>query len=147
MGLDDSCGWTWSLLCTSSYVCVCFPGPFNFESGGSAKSLPKLHLNPYSWSKVGHAHISIGPAYIMSWNFLLSEWDWWYFSVCELRYPVWSTWIPLLVWGCHTPRILRIITPGTSRPPRIRILFFWRYYICVFYNFQYGELKSSVCAR
>jgi hypothetical protein len=33
-------------------------GPFNFESGGSAGSLPKLHLNPYSWSKVGH---SIGP--------------------------------------------------------------------------------------
>ncbi|PVH61552.1 hypothetical protein PAHAL_3G058600 [Panicum hallii] len=27
-------------------------GPFNFESGGSAGSLPKLHLNPYSWSKV-----------------------------------------------------------------------------------------------
>ncbi|KAL6854288.1 hypothetical protein ACP4OV_019191 [Aristida adscensionis] len=27
-------------------------GPFNFESGGSVKSLPKLHLNPYSWSKV-----------------------------------------------------------------------------------------------
>ncbi|RCV15937.1 hypothetical protein SETIT_3G097500v2 [Setaria italica] len=26
-------------------------GPFNFESGGSAGSLPKLHLNPYSWSK------------------------------------------------------------------------------------------------
>ncbi|XP_066360271.1 serine carboxypeptidase 1-like [Miscanthus floridulus] len=27
-------------------------GPFNFESGGSAGSLPNLHLNPYSWSKV-----------------------------------------------------------------------------------------------
>ncbi|KAM0889414.1 hypothetical protein ACQ4PT_027724 [Festuca glaucescens] len=27
-------------------------GPFNFESGGSVSSLPKLHLNPYSWSKV-----------------------------------------------------------------------------------------------
>uniref|UniRef100_A0ACD5XNS5 Uncharacterized protein n=1 Tax=Avena sativa TaxID=4498 RepID=A0ACD5XNS5_AVESA len=27
-------------------------GPFNFEAGGSVKSLPKLHLNPYSWSKV-----------------------------------------------------------------------------------------------
>ncbi|CAL5097860.1 unnamed protein product [Urochloa decumbens] len=27
-------------------------GPFNFESGGSTGSLPKLRLNPYSWSKV-----------------------------------------------------------------------------------------------
>ncbi|VAH68271.1 unnamed protein product [Triticum turgidum subsp. durum] len=27
-------------------------GPFIFESGRSVKSLPKLHLNPYSWSKV-----------------------------------------------------------------------------------------------
>jgi len=32
-------------------------GPFNFESGGSAGSLPKLHLNPYSWSKVGSIYI------------------------------------------------------------------------------------------
>ncbi|KAF8658030.1 hypothetical protein HU200_059492 [Digitaria exilis] len=31
-------------------------GPFNFESGGSAGSLPKLHLNPYSWSKVGSVY-------------------------------------------------------------------------------------------
>uniref|UniRef100_A0A1D1XYN8 Carboxypeptidase n=2 Tax=Anthurium amnicola TaxID=1678845 RepID=A0A1D1XYN8_9ARAE len=27
-------------------------GPFNFEAGNGLGSLPKLHLNPYSWSKV-----------------------------------------------------------------------------------------------
>ncbi|KAJ4846111.1 Serine carboxypeptidase-like 20 [Turnera subulata] len=29
-------------------------GPFNFEDGGSDGGLPKLHLNPYSWSKVSN---------------------------------------------------------------------------------------------
>uniref|UniRef100_A0A0E0FAY5 Carboxypeptidase n=1 Tax=Oryza meridionalis TaxID=40149 RepID=A0A0E0FAY5_9ORYZ len=37
-------------------------GPFNFESGGSAKSLPKLHLNPYSWSKVSSVIYLDSPA-------------------------------------------------------------------------------------
>uniref|UniRef100_A0A8R7VKE9 Uncharacterized protein n=1 Tax=Triticum urartu TaxID=4572 RepID=A0A8R7VKE9_TRIUA len=27
-------------------------GPFNFERGSTPGGLPKLHLNPYSWSKV-----------------------------------------------------------------------------------------------
>ncbi|KAF3323736.1 serine carboxypeptidase 1-like protein [Carex littledalei] len=27
-------------------------GPFNFEAGNTSGGLPKLHLNPYSWSKV-----------------------------------------------------------------------------------------------
>ncbi|OQU78933.1 hypothetical protein SORBI_3008G073700 [Sorghum bicolor] len=38
--------------CSSMDGFVYEHGPFNFESGGSAGSLPKLHLNPYSWSKV-----------------------------------------------------------------------------------------------
>ncbi|GMP90187.1 hypothetical protein CsSME_00041432 [Camellia sinensis var. sinensis] len=29
-------------------------GPFNFEMGKTKGSLPKLHLNPYSWSKVSN---------------------------------------------------------------------------------------------
>ncbi|KAL7228131.1 hypothetical protein ACSBR2_006950 [Camellia fascicularis] len=29
-------------------------GPFNFEAGKPTGSLPKLHLNPYSWSKVSN---------------------------------------------------------------------------------------------
>ncbi|XP_058196664.1 serine carboxypeptidase-like 20 [Rhododendron vialii] len=29
-------------------------GPFNFETGNTMGSLPKLHLNPYSWSKVSN---------------------------------------------------------------------------------------------
>ncbi|OEL37886.1 Serine carboxypeptidase 1 [Dichanthelium oligosanthes] len=37
-------------------------GPFNFESGGSAGSLPKLHLNPYSWSKVSSVIYLDSPA-------------------------------------------------------------------------------------
>ncbi|KAJ3671950.1 hypothetical protein LUZ60_008029 [Juncus effusus] len=37
-------------------------GPFNFESGGSATTLPKLHLNPYSWSKVANIIYLDSPA-------------------------------------------------------------------------------------
>ncbi|KAL5206451.1 hypothetical protein ABZP36_034660 [Zizania latifolia] len=37
-------------------------GPFNFESGGSAGSLPKLHFNPYSWSKVSSVIYLDSPA-------------------------------------------------------------------------------------
>ncbi|XP_066355546.1 serine carboxypeptidase 1-like isoform X1 [Miscanthus floridulus] len=37
-------------------------GPFNFEAGGSAGSLPKLHLNPYSWSKVSSVIYLDSPA-------------------------------------------------------------------------------------
>ncbi|KAK3136344.1 hypothetical protein QOZ80_5BG0432180 [Eleusine coracana subsp. coracana] len=37
-------------------------GPFNFESGGSPGSLPKLHLNPYSWSKVSSVIYLDSPA-------------------------------------------------------------------------------------
>ncbi|KAJ4795079.1 Carboxypeptidase [Rhynchospora pubera] len=37
-------------------------GPFNFESGGSTGSLPKLHLNPYSWSKVSNIIYLDSPA-------------------------------------------------------------------------------------
>ncbi|XP_022680163.1 uncharacterized protein LOC101782082 isoform X3 [Setaria italica] len=37
-------------------------GPFNFESGGSAGSLPKLHRNPYSWSKVSSVIYLDSPA-------------------------------------------------------------------------------------
>nr|TKW25162.1 hypothetical protein SEVIR_3G097900v2 [Setaria viridis] len=37
-------------------------GPFNFESGGSAGSLPKLHLNPYSWSTVSSVIYLDSPA-------------------------------------------------------------------------------------
>jgi len=29
-----------------------FSGPFNFEAAKTKGDLPKLHLNPYSWSKV-----------------------------------------------------------------------------------------------
>ncbi|AQK40469.1 Serine carboxypeptidase-like 20 [Zea mays] len=38
--------------CSSMDGFVYEHGPFNFESGGSSGNLPKLHLNPYSWSKV-----------------------------------------------------------------------------------------------
>ncbi|CAD6268018.1 unnamed protein product [Miscanthus lutarioriparius] len=37
-------------------------GPFNFEAGGSAGSLPKLHLNPCSWSKVSSVIYLDSPA-------------------------------------------------------------------------------------
>ncbi|XP_020106907.1 serine carboxypeptidase 1-like isoform X2 [Ananas comosus] len=37
-------------------------GPFNFESGGVPGSLPKLHLNPYSWSKVSNIIYLDSPA-------------------------------------------------------------------------------------
>ncbi|TVU51395.1 hypothetical protein EJB05_02824 [Eragrostis curvula] len=37
-------------------------GPFNFESGGSPGSLPKLQLNPYSWSKVSSVIYLDSPA-------------------------------------------------------------------------------------
>ncbi|WOL14403.1 serine carboxypeptidase 1 [Canna indica] len=37
-------------------------GPFNFESGGSNGSLPKLHLNLYSWSKVSNIIYLDSPA-------------------------------------------------------------------------------------
>jgi len=30
-------------------------GPFNFEAAKSKENLPTLHINPYSWSKVGLA--------------------------------------------------------------------------------------------
>ncbi|XP_072981765.1 serine carboxypeptidase 1-like [Typha angustifolia] len=37
-------------------------GPFNFESGGKPGSLPRLHLNPYSWSKVSNMIYLDSPA-------------------------------------------------------------------------------------
>uniref|UniRef100_A0A166JFP7 Carboxypeptidase n=1 Tax=Daucus carota subsp. sativus TaxID=79200 RepID=A0A166JFP7_DAUCS len=37
-------------------------GPFNFEKGDSQNSLPKLHLNPYSWSKVSNIIYLDSPA-------------------------------------------------------------------------------------
>ncbi|XP_008794935.2 serine carboxypeptidase 1-like [Phoenix dactylifera] len=37
-------------------------GPFNFQSGGSAGSMPQLHLNPYSWSKVSNILYLDSPA-------------------------------------------------------------------------------------
>lgn len=37
-------------------------GPFNFEKGKSQNSLPKLHLNPYSWSKVSNIIYLDSPA-------------------------------------------------------------------------------------
>lgn len=40
------------------HLSINISGPFNFELGGSTGSLPKLHLNPYSWSKVNEIGIS-----------------------------------------------------------------------------------------
>ncbi|KAL7247047.1 hypothetical protein ACSBR2_002040 [Camellia fascicularis] len=37
-------------------------GPFNFETGETKGSLPKLHLNPYSWSKVSNIIYLDSPA-------------------------------------------------------------------------------------
>nr|DAD25390.1 TPA_asm: hypothetical protein HUJ06_026854 [Nelumbo nucifera] len=37
-------------------------GPFNFEAGSTPTSLPKLHLNPYSWSKVSNIIYLDSPA-------------------------------------------------------------------------------------
>ncbi|KAK9265555.1 hypothetical protein L1049_021561 [Liquidambar formosana] len=37
-------------------------GPFNFEEGKPKGSLPKLHLNPYSWSKVSNIIYLDSPA-------------------------------------------------------------------------------------
>ncbi|XP_058196663.1 serine carboxypeptidase-like 20 [Rhododendron vialii] len=37
-------------------------GPFNFEKGKPKGSLPKLHLNPYSWSKVSNIIYLDSPA-------------------------------------------------------------------------------------
>ncbi|XP_044473198.1 serine carboxypeptidase 1-like isoform X2 [Mangifera indica] len=37
-------------------------GPFNFEEGNPKGSLPKLHLNPYSWSKVSNMIYLDSPA-------------------------------------------------------------------------------------
>ncbi|XP_073117930.1 serine carboxypeptidase 1 isoform X1 [Elaeis guineensis] len=37
-------------------------GPFNFQSGGSTGSMPQLHLNPYSWSKVSNILYLDSPA-------------------------------------------------------------------------------------
>ncbi|KAL7228130.1 hypothetical protein ACSBR2_006949 [Camellia fascicularis] len=37
-------------------------GPFNFEAGNPKGSLPKLHLNPYSWSKVSNIIYLDSPA-------------------------------------------------------------------------------------
>ncbi|KAK3415163.1 hypothetical protein EUGRSUZ_H00717 [Eucalyptus grandis] len=37
-------------------------GPFNFEAAKTQKSLPRLHLNPYSWSKVSNIIYLDSPA-------------------------------------------------------------------------------------
>ncbi|XP_048138203.1 serine carboxypeptidase-like 20 [Rhodamnia argentea] len=37
-------------------------GPFNFEAAKKQKSLPRLHLNPYSWSKVSNIIYLDSPA-------------------------------------------------------------------------------------
>ncbi|CAL9086218.1 unnamed protein product [Musa acuminata var. zebrina] len=37
-------------------------GPFNFQSGVASGSLPQLHLNPYSWSKVSNIIYLDSPA-------------------------------------------------------------------------------------
>lgn len=37
-------------------------GPFNFKAGKTPDSLPKLHLNPYSWSKVSNIIYLDSPA-------------------------------------------------------------------------------------
>ncbi|GMP48678.1 hypothetical protein CsSME_00015950 [Camellia sinensis var. sinensis] len=39
-----------------------YAGPFNFEMGETKGSLPKLHLNPYSWSKVSNIIYLDSPA-------------------------------------------------------------------------------------
>ncbi|CAL4903751.1 unnamed protein product [Urochloa decumbens] len=51
-------------------------GPFNFEAGGSAGSLPKLHLNPYSWSKVSSVIYLDSPAGVgLSYSNNASDYD------------------------------------------------------------------------
>uniref|UniRef100_A0A0A9DFB8 Carboxypeptidase n=1 Tax=Arundo donax TaxID=35708 RepID=A0A0A9DFB8_ARUDO len=51
-------------------------GPFNFESGGSAGSLPKLHLNPYSWSKVSSVIYLDSPAGVgLSYSMNVSDYQ------------------------------------------------------------------------
>ncbi|XP_062080025.1 serine carboxypeptidase 1-like [Humulus lupulus] len=43
-------------------VIIYFAGPFNFEAAKSDGSLPQLHLNPYSWSKVSNIIYLDSPA-------------------------------------------------------------------------------------
>lgn len=45
------------LFCSSCinykrFLSMHYAGPFNFEAANESGGLPKLHLNPYSWSKV-----------------------------------------------------------------------------------------------
>lgn len=48
--------------CSSMDGFVYEHGPFNFEEGKPKGSLPKLHLNPYSWSKVSNIIYLDSPA-------------------------------------------------------------------------------------
>ncbi|CAD6261191.1 unnamed protein product [Miscanthus lutarioriparius] len=49
-------------------------GPFNFEPGSSPGSLPKLQLNPYSWSKVSNIMYLDSPASVgMSYSLNKSD--------------------------------------------------------------------------
>ncbi|GMN34052.1 hypothetical protein TIFTF001_044861 [Ficus carica] len=48
--------------CSSFYGFINEHGPFNFEKAKTKGSLPQLHLNPYSWSKVSNIIYLDSPA-------------------------------------------------------------------------------------
>lgn len=51
-------------------------GPFNFEAGEAPGTLPKLHLNPYSWSKVSNIIYLDSPAGVgLSYSNDTSDYD------------------------------------------------------------------------
>ncbi|RZR91653.1 hypothetical protein BHM03_00019829 [Ensete ventricosum] len=83
--------YSYILVYRGSLVVVCITGPFNFQSGVAGGSLPQLHLNPYSWSKVRH--------FDLAWE--LGQFLWF---PCFL--------IILMNFGCQVSNIIYLDSPA-----------------------------------